>query len=469
VRLRPELIAAAALAIGATASPDVEATPAGGVVVVEHRDPTLAPTRGPSGAMVTIELFFAPQVNLGARIPMYRSLERLLAKHPTRIRVVYRIMRRGGNGPMLAVAALEAHSQGKFYELMEKLHNARTILSREQVIELGRQCGMDAQRLAAILPDQKPGPIKAGPYDPVLDATEHRFDRLHGTQTTGTFFNASLPKTGSGVLADADLEREYTAAYERALDLLDRGIDPRALQQAFDDAALRGVQPLVINGGSTDDEGDPSDHKLVKPPLQLAGLPSFGRPKSGSRIPIIVLCRPNDVSCNNQLRIVRSLQEIYSDDIRIVWAPYFDVTRDDSADLAMLGDAVLCAEQVGSSPDDMAASPGWRWITKQLEHASRAHGRRVAAEKLIDTVSSEIDVDPQKLAACRARMAGSTLQFVERARRSGIAHAPTLVIGGRIYESLNDRVLIQQLIEAEIAPGVLGEVAPAWRPLSKAK
>src|SRR5262249_42793794 len=160
----------------------------------------------------------------------------------------------------------------------------------------------------------------------------------------------------------------------------------------------------VLNAVASEDESGPADHPLARPPLDLKGLPSFGKPGPHAPVPVVVLCRPNDNSCNNTLRILRSLQEVYSDDIRIVWAPFFDVTRDDSAELTMLGDAVLCAEQVGSSPEDMAASPGWRWITKQLVHVGNAHGRRVPAEKLIDAVSSEIDVDPARMAGCRARI-----------------------------------------------------------------
>ena len=34
------------------------------------------------------------------------------------------------------------------------------------------------------------------------------------------------------------------------------------------------------------------------------------------------------------------------------------------------------------------------------------------------------------------------------------------MIGGRIYEGIPDQAVIQQLIEAELAPGVLGELAP---------
>ena len=90
---------------------------------------------------------------------------------------------------------------------------------------------------------------------------------------------------------------------------------------------------------------------------------------------------------------------------------------------------------------------------------NRARGRRGDIEKLIDDVTSELEIDSGRLSACRARIAGTTLAWIERARRSGVAKAPALVIGGRIYEGLNDQNLIQQLIEAELAPGVLARCA----------
>jgi hypothetical protein len=36
-----------------------------------------------------------------------------------------------------------------------------------------------------------------------------------------------------------------------------------------------------------------------------------------------------------------------------------------------------------------------------------------------------------------------------------------VVIGGRIYDGLSDQTLIQALVEAELAPGVLGSL-PRW-------
>ena len=92
----------------------------------------------------------------------------------------------------------------------------------------------------------------------------------------------------------------------------------------------------------------------------------------------------------------------------------------------------LCAEQVGSSPDDFNASPGWRWFNKQLGQITRAHGRKIAAEKLIDTITAETEIDSQRLSACRARIANATLDWIAAARKSGVTKSPALIIGGRI-------------------------------------
>jgi hypothetical protein len=56
-------------------------------------------------------------------------------------------------------------------------------------------------------------------------------------------------------------------------------------------------------------------------------------------------------------------------------------------------------------------------------------------------------------------MANTTLDWIESARRSGVVGSPAIVIGGRIYEGLNDEQAIKTLVEAELAPGVLGRCA----------
>jgi len=175
-----------------------------------------------------------------------------------------------------------------------------------------------------------------------------------------------------------------------------------------------------------------------------------------------VLCRPNDAACSNLLRVVEPEMRLYPDDVRIVWAPWFDVTRDDAADLTLLGDAALCAEAIGSNQGELTTSPGWVWVREMYAQSTRSHGKRLVADRLIDAVATKLDVDGRALSACRARMASSTLTWIAAARRSGVPRSNTaVVIGGRIYDGLTDQTLIQELVEAELAPGVLGSL-PRW-------
>jgi hypothetical protein len=431
----------------------------GQVVRVEHRDPDTVPSRGPASAPVTIEYFFLPTTNTQSRLQPYRMIEKLQQSHPARIRVIYRIVRRNAQ-VQLPTMALEAHAQGKFFELMDELHRSRTAttLGEKDIYDLAKKIEMDVPRLAAA--------IKNNRYGAVLEANEHRIDRIIRGQasTPAVLFNDKVPRTGVGSMSDADYEREYKDAYERAQELLDRGVEPRSLMEAFDTLALRSTQPFVGSGPTDNDpSGDALDHRLASPPLPLAGLPSYGKTEATGAIPVVLLCRPNDTSaCSNSMQQLRKLQNTYPDEVRLVWAPWFDVSRDDAADLTMLGDAALCAEEIGSNAGDLNASPGWRWIEKQLGRAKGSRGRRSPPEKLIDELAAEVDLDPQRLSACRARMASATIDWIERARRSGVTRAPALIIGGRIYEGIPDQGVIQQLIEAELAPGVLGELAPVW-------
>lgn len=446
MRVGPALLVAFALLAG-----DVAARPGGGVVRVEHRDPATMPTRGPANAPVTIELFFVPAVNPSTRGIAYRNLEALQAKHPARIRLVYRVMRGGAHG-LLPITALEAHAQGKFAELMVALGERQSgALGREAVLALARDIGMDAARLSAALSE--------GRYAEVFAENDRRAQRMRAGGAPAVLFNSKVPQKQLTSLSEADLENEYQQAYKRAMELIDQGYAPSDLPAAFDREVLRSDPPLVFAAGRADDEGedDGLDHRLLDPPLPFAGMPAFGNLDGTAEVPVLVLCKPYGGSCQNMLSSLRRLQETYHDEVRVIWAPWFDVVlREDAADQSLLGDAALCAEQIGSSPDELDASPGWRWIVRQYEHQRRAQARKIPPERLIDMVSRDLDVDSKRLSACRARTAGATLEWIARARQSGIERDPAIVIGGRIYEGVSDPTQLQQLVEAELAPGILG-------------
>ncbi len=448
--MTPRLVAIAC-AIGAT-TPVSAAPPAprGEVVRVEHVDPATVPTRGPTNAMVTVELFFAPSVM--NRLGAYRQIEALAARHPARIRVIYRIVQRGAQppGPQLPTLALEAYAQGKFHEFVTSIHATRTTMTRDQMIEAGRKLGLDPQRLDRAITEDR--------YRDVIVANERRLERLRGNTAPMVFFNDKPIRGTLSATSDGDFENAYVDAYDRARDMIDRGIEPKDLLASFDAEVLQSVQPLVITSGPSDDEtdGESSEHPLATPPLQLAGLPSLGKPGAAAPVPVIIVCRPNAADCLQQLRSIRNVHNTYRGEIRIVWAPWFEVGREDAAELAMLGDAALCAESAGSSPDDLDTSPGWQWVTETYAQIQKAHGRRIPPDKLIDDVSARLHVSTQALSACRARIANATLDWIAAARQSGVVSSPAIVIGGRIYHGLGDPTIIQQLVEAELAPGVLG-------------
>ncbi|MGE0872568.1 MAG: DsbA family protein [Kofleriaceae bacterium] len=436
------------------------------MIRVEHYDPSTTPARGPSNAPVTVELFFAPSVNGAARLPVYRLLDRLQKRHPTRIRVVYRIISRGASppGPQLPTLALEAYVQGKFFEFIDAIHapppRGTTALTREQMIEVGRGVGLDPQRLERAIAEDR--------YRAVISANERRLDRLRMTRAPNVFFNDKAPRESISDLTEADLERAYVDAYERAMDLIDRGVDPSQLMSAFDADSLRSPRRIAIPTlSNAEREEGVHGHPLANPPLDFTGMPSQGRPGAAAAVTIAVLCRPNDTQCGYTLRNAATVQRLYDGEVRLVWAPWFDVSREDTANLSLLGDAALCAEQVGSSSDDLEASPGWRWITEAYAQIQRSARGRMPADELIDWLAVRLGIDSAALSSCRARMASTTLEWIAQARRSGVRHSPTIVVGGRIYAGVQDEMLIQQIVDDELAPGVLGEAAPAWRSPTK--
>jgi hypothetical protein len=95
------------------------------------------------------------------------------------------------------------------------------------------------------------------------------------------------------------------------------------------------------------------------------------------------------------------------------------------------------------------------------ESKNRRH-RGYTAEQLIDRVAERLHVDDHEFSACRAQVAGTTLAWVEEARHSGVRTSPATILGGRVYGPIVDWTTLQLLVEAELAPGWLGEAAPSW-------
>jgi hypothetical protein len=453
-------LALALVGLGSVAIGDAAPEPhAGEVVRVEHHAPDAVPSRGPRTAPVTIELFFPVQTSRRQELAI---VDKLAAKHPSRIRVIYRIVKAGGTS-RLHYAALEAWAEGKFDAFMAALNNPSQVrgLTDQALLELGKSVGMDPQQLAIAITNPPPG------YDKVLDANMRRYrTKVHGTGLPLILVNGKVPHNWSSV---SDLEAEYYTAKDAADELLDRGADPRALPEAFEQATAPNPLDLNVPVGNTDDTLDevPVIPPLATPALDLRGMPSVGAPNA--QVTIAVLCSPASLNCAAALKAAHQAQEVYADAVRIVWAPFFDVTREDAADLGFLSDAALCAEKLGTSSEDLDSpgSQGWRWVETMLGESTVRH-RRIPVDQMLDKVADKLHVDKQAFATCRAAQAGTAIKWIEAARHAGVRTSPSTVVGGRIYPSITDGTSLQQLVGAELEPGDcpgcvrLDDYAPTW-------
>lgn len=439
-----------------------QAAPArqGGIVRVEHRDPLALPSRGPANALVTIELFVTP--GQSSRAAIYRALERLQATHPSRIRLVYRIVDSGGQ-KRLPRAALYAYSQGKFFDFMDAINLERANPDDKALAGVAAKVELDWDRMYAAM--TKP----PAAYERVLAANEiRRKQRFRGNPPPpNVLFNGKLTQNQTTSLGATDLEREYQRAKDAAEELLDHGIAPSELSAAFEQIPPPIATDIMVQRGSIDEELDENaandDAVLATPPLDLRGWPSYGPAKAETTI--VVLCSPTSGNCRAPMSAARVTRDKYPDSIRVVWAPLFNVTGEEAADLALLADAAACAEKVGTTVEgrddssfDDAASPGWRWVEAVLAE-SNSRRRELEPEKLIERVATKLHVDRLAFATCRAQLAGTSVKWIEAARHSGAHVTPNTAVGGRFYGPINDLSTLQLLVEAELAPGLL---APSW-------
>ena len=440
-------------AVGGVARPDPETpapakelAPRPNIERVDHQPAGEAPTVGPSNAPVTIELFFVAGAS-PTRGP-FENLRKLQAAHPSRIRLVYRVLQRGSN-LLSPVAALEANAQGKFSEFMAALLKKANV-RREQLLEMARQVGLDTARLEQAWDD--------GRHDAALVANEIRRRRLHGrNMPPDAAFNSQMLARPVVSLDYDELEAQYLDAYNQSLDKLDRGTPIAHLVDAFDRDTLVHRPSTPLAPGPIDDP-DPdaaaeTPGQLMAAPLDTRGWPSVG--PADAPVQVVVLCNLRSSACRTQI-VERALTVAgwYPDEVRLIWGPMFDPGADDAAASTMANDAALCAEELGN---------GWAWVEQAAQVAYRRHGKLGDPDKEIDDVIAATDLDSAAVAKCLAASAGASARAVARIRAAGVKSGPALVVGGRIYPGgLGDARMLQTLVEDELAPGILEDLVPDW-------
>lgn len=439
------------VAIAATARAD-ELAPRRNVVRVEHRPAAENPGLGPSAAPVTAELFFVPGQIESNRA--YKRLVELQSRHPRRLRVVFRVITRQAQ-VVIPIAALEAYAQGRFEEFMDAVVAARSgAVRREQLPAIAEAAGMDGVRLdqaieRALDLDELPEPLRDN---------DRRRLRQRGANVPELLFNgAPVGQTLSALDVD-ELERYYDDAYDAAQQRIADGVPADQILEASERALAPTWAVTHSSAGPIDDPELGWEMPEGPPPLLAESLVVEGLPAEGddtASVEVVVLCNLRYVSCRQQLDGVgRRLHDLYPDEVRLVWHPWYDAAVDGNQDAPRLHAAALCAEAQGA---------GWKWIDETLRQVMRGAGEG-EVDEMIDAVAELAEVDRGELDRCIARAGEAVDARVAAAARAGVTHGPAIVIGGRVYlGGFTDSRAASPLVDAELAPGLLEQMVPDWQ------
>ncbi|HET6585003.1 MAG TPA: thioredoxin domain-containing protein [Nannocystaceae bacterium] len=182
------------------------------------------PSRGPDDAPVTIVAFSdfeCPFCIRGAN-----NLEKVVASHPGKVRVVFRNMplpMHAGAEPA-AIAALAAHRQGKFWEMHDALFATQGKFAVDDLDALADEIGLDMTRYRSDIAD----PALAAALKRDVDEAK----RLGVTGTPSFFVNGRLVVGARPADELTTLVAEEAAAAERFVANHGGRDDPYAALQA---------------------------------------------------------------------------------------------------------------------------------------------------------------------------------------------------------------------------------------------
>src|SRR5205085_8426322 len=98
----------------------------------------------------------------------------------------------------------------------------RTPMLRDRMLEIGKKVGLDVSRMEKAISDDR--------YRDVIAANERRLERLMtNSGAPMVFMNDKPMRTSLSSITEGEYETSYLEAFDRARDLMDRGVDAKDL------------------------------------------------------------------------------------------------------------------------------------------------------------------------------------------------------------------------------------------------
>ena len=404
------------LLVGSAAAADELDTGQTSIVVGSRAG--VAPERGPRSALVTVELFCNYAHTHCALTE--GLLHELGARHPGGLRVVYRqVVPPFRDSETIAEATLEAWAQGRFLQLADLVGAAGAPVRLRDLDGLAARAGLDVEALHRALADHRHG--TALRRDSVLR------DRL-GIGTFATVWNGVAQPTELNL---ESFERAYGRAADRARALLAEGV---AAERVYPLLAAEAQRARWREVAAAVDASAPRVH-----------VPTDGAPARGADNPDVTIVLFNDFECapcRRNAEVVAKVLALYPDRVRVIWknlpAP-FHPSAMKAAEVA------ACADLQGKFWElyDALVTSSTRLFTTDVEHA-------------IDRSSLDLTRLRNDLAngRCTARIDSDLAD----AKAAGVEAAPTLFVNGLRLTGAQGLSSLRQVVEAELAPGLLEEL-----------
>ena len=412
----------------------------GRVAVVSHAPPGAVPSLGPSVAPVTVE-FFADLSDHRRSSGALKLIYELANRHPRRLRVLFRLVKGQRTGSdELVESGIEAFTQGRFHQyLAEFYRDTGSTPSRSLLPEIAERAGLDRERFAAALADQR--------HAATIISNYWRKERFGLRRTPGLLVNGTLVATPRDI---DGYEAIYDRAYESAQLMIGDGIRVADLYKVLLAKRVRDLKVPRLEIGLVDGEKLPSGVGSRDNGFPLGATVDYSGPHvdgpTAAPIALVVYCAPATRNCSRMSRELSSLRAAYADKLRIVLKPvdlHFEDEQADDAHRLML--AAECSDEQGLF---------WAFVGRLSTRTSLPN----SPDEYIETVATRVGADLDKLFSCieSPSKQRETLRKVKaEARRVGVSRTPAVVLGGQLYLGALSFRQLSNLVELELAPGLL--------------
>jgi protein-disulfide isomerase len=406
-------------------------------VVGVKKDPEDAPVQGTRRPTVTIELFCTYVQAQCAHT--HRRLSQLLARHPKRLRIIYRQLPLPyhKDSQTLAEAALEAWRQDRFLEFQEALYGEGGRVAKRDLERLARRASLDFAALERALAEER--------HRGILDRDALWAIRFGVERAPSLVWNGRVSTTTLARLED--YEEHYHEARTRALRLVRDGVPQHRLYaRLLSDAEHQRVRPVRVAGASRlPGPLAPEATREIDVRAPRISVPIESSPIRGAQAAEVTLVVFGDFECRfcqSLQATLQKLDETYPRRLRVVYK-HFPLSVHPNAQRA--AEAAACA-----------ASEGKFWayhdlLYKNLPRLSLADLVRYAGDVGLEPARFLADLDSHR---CQARVDADILL----GKTLGITATPTLIVNGLKLVGQRSFSELRLLVEHEIRPGMLEEV-----------